>query len=384
MCGEVYWNKHTFLVKCCVTHNNRLNFALSVIMANLVETAKILIQQPEVHASIVLYITIAILAVRFYFGVFTNLGNFIIFVAGLLITKRLSLGRSVRFTSTPSLNGKTVIITGGNTGIGLETAKQLAKYGAEVFIACRDEGRGKKALEEIKIYAKKPEKIFFEQLDLASLDNVSKFVKNWGEKKIDILINNAGVMMCPYSLTKDGFELQFGTNHLGHFYLTTSLLDNMNENGRIVNVSSLAHIGAPKNIDWTDLANKKNYNAVTAYAISKISNIYFTTILQEKLNAQRKKISVFAVHPGYVRTELMRHFGPVFRTLLAPLAYLIAKNSFIGAQTSIHCAAAPLDQLHPGEYYFDCEVGTPTKLAQDKQMADSLWKISEDFINKKN
>ena len=223
-----------------------------------------------------------------------------------LIRKRAAGGVGM-CRSQAKLDGKTVIITGANTGIGLETAVDMAKRNARVILACRSEERGEKAAVEVRKRSGNGNAVFV-QLDLASLDSVREFSAKILEEepRIDILINNAGVMAVPErKLTKDGFEMQIGINHLGHFLLTNLLLDRIKEapSARIVNVSSRAHLRA--NLDLGDLNLEKSYDAWTAYGNSKIANILFTRSLARRLKGTC--VTTNSLHPGVIMTELGRH-----------------------------------------------------------------------------
>ena len=210
------------------------------------------------------------------------------------------------------LTGKTVIITGANTGIGLETAVDLAKRGARVILACRDVAKGKAAEAEVKERSKSDD-VVFSKLDLASLQSVRDFSERTLEEEshIDILINNAGVCcVTPYSTTEDGFELQFGVNHLGHFLLTNLLLERIKKApaGRIITVSSLVHSVGKINFD--DLQPKQSYSRTGAYANSKLANVIFTKSLAKRLRGTNT--TAYSLHPGSVLTELQRHLpGPL-------------------------------------------------------------------------
>ena len=209
--------------------------------------------------------------------------------------------------SQARLDGKTVIITGANTGIGLETAVDLAKRNARVILACRSVERGETAAVEVRKRSGN-DNVVFVQLDLASLDSVRKFAAKILEEEphIDILINNAGVMAIPKRmLTQDGFEMQFGTNHLGHFLLTNLLLDRIKEapSARIVNVSSKAHIRG--NLDFDNLNSEKSYTPWLAYGNSKLANILFTRSLAKRLEGTG--VMTNSLHPGLIMTELSRH-----------------------------------------------------------------------------
>lgn len=202
-----------------------------------------------------------------------------------------------QFKKDSRIDGKVVVITGANSGIGKVTAIDLAKRGGTIYIACRDVKRGEEALRDIKAESGS-EKIHFLQLDLASLESVRDFSKKFHEKesKLHILINNAGVMACPQSYTKDGFETHFGTNHLGHFLLTNLLLDLLKASApsRIVVVSSFAHlIGTIKK---HDLNSEKSYQKHLVYAQSKLANILFAREIAKRLKGTG--VTANSVHPG--------------------------------------------------------------------------------------
>ena len=211
--------------------------------------------------------------------------------------------------SQAKLDGKTVIITGANTGIGLETAVDLAKRNARVILACRSVERGETAVVEVRKRSGN-NNVVFVQLDLASLDSVRKFSTRVleDEPRIDILINNAGVMAIPKrTLTQDGFEMQFGTNHLGHFLLTNLLLDCIKEapSARIVNVSSR---GSERGILALDnLNSEKSYSQWAAYEASKLANVLFTRSLAKRLEGTGVTANV--LHPGVIVTELTRNMN---------------------------------------------------------------------------
>lgn len=211
-----------------------------------------------------------------------------------------------QFKKDTRIDGKTVIITGANSGIGKETAIDLAKRGGKIYIACRDATRGEDALKEIKKRSES-DQIFFLQLDLASLESVREFSKKFHELEshLHILINNAGVMACPKTSTKDGFELHIGTNHLGHFLLTNLLLDRLKLSApsRVVTVSSLFHFVGKIRKD--DLFGDKFYYRWFAYASSKLANILFTRQLAKKLSGTR--VTANCLHPGAVHSDLQRH-----------------------------------------------------------------------------
>ena len=235
------------------------------------------------------------------------LGGIAAGVLGLYLFKRWMAGGVCR--SQAKLGGKTVVITGANTGIGLETAVDLAKRNARVILACRSVERGERAAVDVKKRSGN-DNVVFVQLDLASLDSVrecaAKILEE--EPRIDILINNAGVMGTPErTLTQDGFEMHFGVNHLGHFLFTNLLLDRIKEvpSARIVNVSSAAHVGGKINFD--NLNSERSYSHWSAYGTSKLANILFTRSLAKRLEGTG--VTTNALHPGLISTELGRNFN---------------------------------------------------------------------------
>ncbi len=227
-------------------------------------------------------------------------------LAGIVYLLRRSVAGAV-CQSKAVLSGKTVIITGGNTGIGKATAVDLARRDARVILACRSVEKGEKAVVDVHRESGS-DNVIFHQLDLASLASIRQFVAQILEEepRIDILINNAGIFGCPYWKTKDGFEMQFRVNHLGHFLLTNLLLDRIKEApaARIVNMSSSLHKRC-EGISFDDLNMERSYNPQRAYAHSKLATILFIRALARRLEGT--KVTVNVLHPGIVRTDLGRH-----------------------------------------------------------------------------
>ncbi|XP_048778378.2 retinol dehydrogenase 12-like [Ostrea edulis] len=276
------------------------------------------------------------------------------------------------------LDKKTVIITGANTGIGKETAIDLAGRGAKVILACRDRCRGERALSDV-IRKSGSKQVVLKMLDLASLESVRKFAQdiNENEPRLDILINNAGVMMCPLGRTAEGFEMQLGTNHLGHFLLTNLLLDKMKKSApaRIVNVSSYSHTYTNK-INFDDINSEKSYSRTQAYAQSKLANILFTRELSKRLKGTG--VTANSLHPGVVITELARYI-PGYN-IAWPLFIFIMKFPREGAQTSIQCAVEETLESVSGKYFSDCAVSKESKAAQDNEAAKRLWDVSVKMV----
>ena len=281
----------------------------------------------------------------------------------------------------PDLAGKTVIVTGANSGIGHAAAAELARAGATVVLAVRDQAKGEAAAATITGTTE------VRPLDLASLDSVRAFAASW-TGGIDLLINNAGVMIPPLSRTADGFELQFGTNHLGHFALTNLLLPHVAADGRVVTVSSDAHKSGA--IDFDDLNwERKRYRPWRAYGQSKLANLLFTTELQRRLTEAGSTVKATAAHPGYAATNLQSHSGN--RAVAFAMEQLgnrlIAQDAAGGALPTLYAAVADI----PGGSFagpsgpFGLGLRGAPKLvarsaaARDAEAARRLWLVSEEL-----
>jgi len=293
------------------------------------------------------------------------------------------------FKSNERLDGKIVIITGANTGIGKVTAVDLVRRGARVILACRNRERAEKAASEIRKETDVVENVEVEILDTSSIESVKEFVKRIRKKnlpQLDVLINNAGVFMLPYQLSVDGYEMQFATNHLGHFLLTNLLLPLMKKapQARIINVSSTSYKGDLLNkIKYDDVNSKENYTSIGAYASSKLANILFTREMAKRLKGT--KITVNALHPGAIITELNRQNDMSVPAVIYPfyafskfLFWFFTKSVEQGAQTTNRLAVdKSLDNV-TGKFFSDCkEIPLVTKRSQDDHEALQLWEISE-------
>uniref|UniRef100_A0A671PUW9 Si:ch211-107o10.3 n=1 Tax=Sinocyclocheilus anshuiensis TaxID=1608454 RepID=A0A671PUW9_9TELE len=281
------------------------------------------------------------------------------------------------------LDGKTVLITGANTGIGKETAVDMAKRGhARVILACRDMGRANKAADEVRKRSGNGN-VVVKMLDLASMQSVRALAKDvqQTEERLDILINNAGIMMCPQWKTDDGFEMQFGVNHLGHFLLTNLLLDLLKKStpSRVVNVSSLAH--ETGKIDFDDINLEKNYDPLVSYRQSKLANILFTRELAVRLKGTG--VTTYALHPGLIQTELGRHIFSslsLWKRLLFMPIFFFVKTPWQGAQTTIYCAVDESLQNTSGLYYSDCAPKEAAPQGRDDAAACRLWDLSASMV----
>lgn len=285
-----------------------------------------------------------------------------------------------KITECEDVKDKIIIITGANTGIGKEVARDLAKREAKVIMACRDLFKCETTRKEIVLETKN-KYVYCRKCDLASQSSIREFVKTFKKehKKLDILINNAGVMRCPKSLTEDGIEMQLGVNHMGHFLLTNLLIDiiKLSAPSKIINVSSVAHTRGKINID--DLNSVKNYDPGDAYSQSKLANILFTKELSKRL--KNYNVTVNAVHPGLVDTEITRHM-PFFDSIVGsiiirPLFWIFIKTPKQGAQTILHAALDPSLNNVTGVYLSNFKITEESEAARDESIAAWLWETSE-------
>ncbi len=253
----------------------------------------------------------------------------------------------------PDQSGKSIVVTGGNSGLGYESVKAFASKGAEVVLASRSSEKGEAAKNEILKETPKG-KITVMELDLGDLESVKRFASEFkkSHEKLDVLLNNAGIMMTPYFTTKDGFEGQFGTNHLGHFALSALLMELVlkTPGARIVNVSSGAHKSGKMDFSNLQFDNGKDYAPMKAYGRSKLSNLLFTYELQRKLEAAGKETIAVAAHPGVAMTNLARHLeGKFLFKLLTPLFKMMAQDPAMGALPQIRASVDP--EVTGGQYY---------------------------------
>jgi len=270
--------------------------------------------------------------------------------------------------------GRTAVVTGANSGLGLVTSRELARAGARVVMAVRDVGKGEKAARSIS------GEIEVQRLDLADLASVRAFADSW-QGPLDVLINNAGVMAIPQSTTRDGFEMQFGTNHLGHFALTNQLLPHITD--RVVTVSSGEHrrgVIRFDDLNW----EAGGYTPWAAYRQSKLANLLFVLELQRRLTAAGSAVRSLSAHPGYAATNLQSHSGSALTNTFMKIGNaVIAQSDENGALPTLYAA----DQDLPGASYLGPDGpfemrGHPTLVgriaaASDPEAAKRLWTLSE-------
>ncbi|XP_058099110.1 short-chain dehydrogenase TIC 32 B, chloroplastic-like [Magnolia sinica] len=283
----------------------------------------------------------------------------------------------------------TAIVTGGASGIGAETVRVLALRGAHVIMAARNIEAANEMKQQI-IKDNGAARLDVLKLDLCSLKSVRAFVDDFNtmDLPLNILINNAGVMFCPYELSKDGIEMQFATNHLGHFHLTNLLLEKMKNTarstgteGRIVNLSSIAHIHTyNQGIRFDNINDQSGYSDKRAYGQSKLANILHANELSRRLRAEGANVTANSVHPGLIMTNLMRH-SALLMNVLKVFTIFLWKSVPQGAATTCYVALHPSLKNVSGKYFLDCNQMAPSKLAKDEALAKKLWDFSNKLIS---
>lgn len=273
----------------------------------------------------------------------------------------------------PDQTGRMFVVTGANSGLGAAAAKALAAKGAQVVLACRNVGKAEQVAAELGTSAT------VRELDLADLASVRKFADATGT--VDVLINNAGVMGTPLRRTADGFELQIGTNHLGHFALTGLLLSKIND--RVVTLSSTVHTYGTIHLDDLNW-ERRRYDRWRAYGQSKLANLLFAYELQRRLNAAGSAVRSVAAHPGYAATNLQSHTESIQDWFMAIANRIVAQSAEMGALPELFAATSP--DIEPGAYYgpggFNGMRGHPKRVgsnakSRDEVMARKLWDLSE-------
>jgi len=288
----------------------------------------------------------------------------------------------------PDQSGRLAVVTGANSGIGQVTARELARAGAHVVLACRNTEKGEAACHEVAVAAPGGQ-VDLEELDLASLDSVRVFAERFRDAhdRLDLLINNAGVMATPRRYTADGFELQFGTNHLGHFALTAQLIGAMEgrKDARVVTVSSGAHRFG--RIAFDNLGGDRHYFRWRAYGQSKLANLMFALELDRRLRAAGSSIKSLAAHPGWAATNLQFAGPPLLDQAIMRVGNrVIAQSDEMGALPTLYAATEP--GLEGGTYAGPdgmLEQGghpkrvSPNRAARDEEAARRLWEVSEEM-----
>ncbi len=289
----------------------------------------------------------------------------------------------------PDITGKVIIVTGGNSGLGFESVKALAQKGATVILTSRSVEKGESAKKEMGVVKGKIEVM---QLDLQDFDSIKNFAKEFKAKynRLDVLLNNAGIMMTPYFKTKEGLEGQLGTNHFGHFKLTGHLLDVIKStpNSRVVNVSSNAHKQGSMDFDNL-LFEKGGYSSMKAYGRAKLANLLFTYELQRFFEKNNIDSIAVSAHPGFSRTNLARYIeGKFWVKILMPVAWFFSQNQENGALPQIR---ASVDKNVEGAEYYGPHKGMkgyPVKVESNEKShneadAKKLWDVSEEITGVK-
>ncbi|XP_067000506.2 retinol dehydrogenase 11 [Anabrus simplex] len=313
-------------------------------------------------------------AIHYYiFG--NNIALLIIFPIMLKIWVKASTGV---FRSKKRMDGKTVIVTGANTGIGKETALELAKRGARVILGCRDLERGKKAQDEIIVNSGN-KNVVLHKLDLSSLNSVREFAQTIinTESHLEVLINNAGCGGLPYKKTADGLDLVMQTNYFGPFLLTVLLLGLLKKSApsRIVVVSSVLHYFSTLRVE--NINDKKPFHYVMAYNDSKMANILMANELARKLKGTG--VTCNSLHPGVIKTDIWRN-APFAGIVMKLLFGIFWKNVNEGAQTTLYLAVSEEVEGVSGKYFVDCKEASTRRTAQDIQLAKKLWEKSEELV----
>lgn len=299
------------------------------------------------------------------------------------------------YERTPDMSGKTVVITGGNSGIGLEAAKVLVSKNAHVTIFCRNEEKAKDAVAQINEHATPAASIDYVLMDLASLESVRAAANTYlkTHETLDVLLNNAGLMMIPTrTLTKDGFETQFGVNHLGHFLFAQMLYPLVEKaKGRIIAVSSIAHRWGLERIKFEDLNFDEGYSSTVSYGQSKLANMLFIHELQHRLKAAGSAVDAYVVHPGYADTNLQRTGpGGIEKWLMVVFGRFLSHPPSHGAKSLVLAAADP--EAKPVTFYGPVKRGglggpvgeTPiAPWGRDMDAAAKLWQVSEELTGAK-
>lgn len=275
------------------------------------------------------------------------------------------------------LRNKIAIVTGANSGMGMATVAALSDIGATVVMLCRSKNRGEVALKTLMETPGR--KLDLMLCDLGDFDSIRNFISNFIQKytSLDILVNNAGFISLDRKLTKNGIEMQFGVNHLGHFLLTNLLLDSINNGGRIVNVASGAH--KTGKIHFEDINLSRGFNVIKAYSQSKLANVLFTRDLAQRL--KDKNVTVNCCHPGAVATNIGIDRDTGFGKLVTGMLKPFFQTPSQGARTAIFLASDDSVKDITGEYFYKCKIAKSSKRSKDMNLAKRLYDFSWDLIN---
>ena len=336
-----------------------------------------LLYQPEFQSFIFLISNILVILVTvcfiqsFSFFIFLFLYSMIV----IFVCRKIAHGHSYIPPKNTDLTGQTIIITGAATGIGRVSAIEFAKLGAKVIVDIRGQNRAEEIAHVIDT-----SKIIGYNLDLSNLSTVKNFADKIlkHEQKVDILLNNAGTSHISHSLTSDGLEIEFGTNHIGHFYLTKLLVPLlMRSKARIVNVSSIGHCFVENGINYEFPSS--SYDPRIAYGQSKLAQIWHAFELQRRYGQQG--INAYSLHPGMIYTKITRQLTGLFALIYQLILLIIGKSLYQGAQTSLYCSLS--NEAKPGKFHADCKEAKPSSLAYNTRLAEECWEFSERLISEK-
>eukprot|EP01080_Neovahlkampfia_damariscottae_P002382 gene2382-2847_t len=290
-------------------------------------------------------------------------------------------------TKDVNLEGKVVIVTGANAGLGKETARAMANTGATVIMAARNQEKAKSAKEELEKQIKNPKNLHLIELDLGDFKSIENFISEFKKLNLPlhILINNAGVMATPQQKTKDGFEYQLGINHYGHYKLTMGLLPIMVETskkekdfeGRIVCLSSAAHTMGKFDFDNLHWEKEGTYGPWVAYGRSKLANVLFARALNRRLVKDKINITANALHPGGIMTDLQRDLPAIQYYGMAALGTFLFKSIPQGAATTCYVATSDQIKGKGGLYFDDCNISETIAAGNDEELQEKLWSVTE-------
>ncbi|CAF1184037.1 unnamed protein product [Didymodactylos carnosus] len=303
-------------------------------------------------------------------------------VPDCVLKRKIARGGSYTPSENTDLTGQTIIVTGAASGIGRVSAVEFARLGAKVIVGIRGQSRAEQIAQELEreVRVIGSSKITGYNLDLSKLSTVKDFADKIleHEQHINILLNNAGTAHPLHSLTSDGLEIVFGTNHIGHFYLTQLLLPLLiRSKARIINVSSMAHCFVDNGINYE--FSSSSYNSRVAYGQSKLAQIWHAWELQRRYG--QLGIKAYSLHPGLIYTDITRGTSKLSTLIHQLILSIIGKSLFQGAQTSLYCSLS--NQAKPGKFHADCKEATSSPLAYNQKLAEGCWEFSEGIIKEK-
>ncbi|CAF1175181.1 unnamed protein product [Didymodactylos carnosus] len=338
------------------------------------------LSQPEFQSSLFLFSNSILILLTYIFihpFPFSSLSVLIYVLITFYVTKRLASGNS--YKPTKNLQEQIVIVTGAATGIGYVSATELAKLGAKVIVGIRGQERAERIAKQIA--QKSNGTVIGYDLDLSNLSNVKHFAEQIlkNEQRLDILLNNAGGIKDIYTTTTDGLEIQWATNHIGHFYLTKLLLSLLlKSKGRVVNVSSIVHFIASRGIDYEFFID--SYSNFKVYGTTKLANIWHAYELHRRYGS--KGLKAYSLHPGsIITTEFNRNRPKLVLLLIQSLMYFFSKTIYEGTLTSLYCSLS--DDAQSGKYHSDCKEAQPSQIAYNQKLAEECWNKSEEIIEEK-